>query len=91
METVQMTLQRKIEGKSNALNGMNGDSKMMGRKMSQVCTSTFVLTVVHIIRRLGKAITVEIICIVNCIRNYTAFRERSWPRRSLSQRHPSFI
>jgi hypothetical protein len=36
METVQQNLQRKIEGKANGSNGTNGDSRNMGRKMSQV-------------------------------------------------------
>lgn len=36
MESVQQNLLKKIEGKTNGANGINGDSKTMGRKMSQV-------------------------------------------------------
>jgi len=36
METVQQSLLKKLEGKTNGANGVNGDGKPMGRKMSQV-------------------------------------------------------
>jgi hypothetical protein len=49
------------------------------------------LTSVHFIRRLGKTITVQVICFINYTRHYTAVRKRTWSRRNLSQRHPRFI
>jgi hypothetical protein len=36
MESVQQNLLKKMEGKTNGTNTVNGDSKTMGRKMSQV-------------------------------------------------------
>src|SRR2546423_1072153 len=66
MEGVQQNLLKKMDGKTNGANTVNGDNKTMGRKMSQVKHTTLsLLTIVNLTRRLGKTLAIKIIRIVD--------------------------